>query len=440
MSSNRVIGILKKFINTLAILIIAEIAGFALLLGAFMIPGQYAQENVGKSINTIKEQGRYPNLVPWTFSMLDTYTDSVMLLSAMYEGDERLQDKALMDYKYENINMEPEFSIVSYFEDGKQDMEVTSYAKYWHGYIVFLRPLLSFMTYDAIRIVNTIVQILLCGWIVWLLYKKSLKKFIVPFVLSVVTLTPIAIGWCLQFSAVYYITLIGCIIILLNSDRWKDTDKYIYFFLITGICTSYLDLLTFPLVTYGIPMVMAILTDKNDSVSKTWKKCIQYLIYWGIGYVGMWAMKWGISSIAASGFNMGDVIYSLLYRSAGSTDEGIKCSYIMVLIRNAGVFALNPVIIIIFAYIVLNVKKIYKNKSMKIFWNYVKMYAVPLLLPLVWYLGTRNHSYIHCEFTYREWAMTAFAGLFALTCTLVDINPENEKDKYVALEKDKTNG
>ena len=36
--------------------------------------------------------------------------------------------------------------------------------------------------------------------------------------------------------------------------------------------------------------------------------------------------------------------------------------------------------------------------------------------------------------------MTAFAGLFALTCTLVDINPENEKDKYVALEKDKTNG
>ena len=107
MSSNRVIGILKKFINTLAILIIAGIAGFALLLGAFMIPGQYAQENVGKSINTIKEQGRYPNLVPWTFSMLDTYTDSVMLLSAMYEGDERLQDKALMDYKYENINMEP---------------------------------------------------------------------------------------------------------------------------------------------------------------------------------------------------------------------------------------------------------------------------------------------------------------------------------------------
>lgn len=70
MSSNRVIGILKKFINTLAILIIAGIAGFALLLGAFMIPGQYAQENVGKSINTIKEQGRYPNLVPWTFSML----------------------------------------------------------------------------------------------------------------------------------------------------------------------------------------------------------------------------------------------------------------------------------------------------------------------------------------------------------------------------------
>ena len=55
MSSNRVIGILKKFINTLAILIIAGIAGFALLLGAFMIPGQYAQENVGKSINTIKE-------------------------------------------------------------------------------------------------------------------------------------------------------------------------------------------------------------------------------------------------------------------------------------------------------------------------------------------------------------------------------------------------
>lgn len=200
MSSNRVIGILKKFINTLAILIIAGIAGFALLLGAFMIPGQYAQENVGKSINTIKEQGRYPNLVPWTFSMLDTYTDSVMLLSAMYEGDERLQDKALMDYKYENINMEPEFSIVSYFEDGKQDMEVTSYAKYWHGYIVFLRPLLSFMTYDAIRIVNTIVQILLCGWIVWLLYKKSLKKFIVPFVLSVVTLTPIAIDGACSFQ------------------------------------------------------------------------------------------------------------------------------------------------------------------------------------------------------------------------------------------------
>ena len=138
-------------------------------------------------------------------------------------------------------------------------------------------------------------------------------------------------------------------------------------------------------------------------------------ICWYVGY------EMGNFKHCSFWFQYGRLIYSLLYRSAGSTDEGIKCSYIMVLIRNAGVFALNPVIIIIFAYIVFNIKKIYKNKSMKIFWNYVKMYAVPLLLPLVWYLGTRNHSYIHCEFTYREWAMTAFAGLFALTCTLVDI-------------------
>ena len=66
-----------------------------------------------------------------------------------------------------------------------------------------------------------------------------------------------------------------------------------------GIVVSYFDFLTYPLVTLGVPLCLLLIlqADKITYLQKI-KNIISLSIAWVIGYLGMWAMKWMIGSIA----------------------------------------------------------------------------------------------------------------------------------------------
>lgn len=69
------------------------------------------------------------------------------------------------------------------------------------------------------------------------------------------------------------------------------------FFVVVGAMTSYLDLLTFPLISLGIPLVLWLTLNDSQSIWKNICRIFLLSLSWAIGYVGMWVLKWGIGSI-----------------------------------------------------------------------------------------------------------------------------------------------
>ena len=46
-------------------------------------------------------------------------------------------------------------------DDNNTGGEPQDYSRYWHGYLVYLKPLLTFLTVPAIRLLNFVIQFIL---------------------------------------------------------------------------------------------------------------------------------------------------------------------------------------------------------------------------------------------------------------------------------------
>ena len=80
---------MKNFIlKTLKIFISGLIIGILLMIGVYLIPTGRIVDNVEKSKEILKEEGHYNYIVSVDkTTMIDNYTDSIMLNEAMYHGD-----------------------------------------------------------------------------------------------------------------------------------------------------------------------------------------------------------------------------------------------------------------------------------------------------------------------------------------------------------------
>lgn len=400
-------------VKTLLILIFSVIIGVGLLILVYSIPDKYAKKHVADSVSTVKTEGRYPNMFPWAWSKLDSFTDSLMMLTASYDGKEPVLEKALLAYRYEKDDMEPNDVLVAYFQND-ENVSSTTYARYWHGYLVILKPLLSIMGYDLIRILNLLIQTAISILLVYLMYKKRLNSYIIPYILALLSIMPPAIAWSLQYSAIFYIFSLGSVILVLKNEKWKGTRYHVYLFLILGILTSYTDLLTYPIVTFGIPAVFYLCMNEERRIRDNIYNIITLLFYWGVGYIGMWAGKWIVASLLTEQNVIHDALYSLTIRSSLKDSYGAGFSLFEVLFRNIGIYMLNPISIAMIIFVIVFGIKIHKEQTGKKFLKYLKEFLLLLVLPFIWYLVVSNHSYIHCWFTYRDIVIFTFAGMCVL--------------------------
>ena len=139
---------LAAFAGTLAIL-------FVLLLAAYALPGERVRQHVYDSARTIQNEGLYPEYLGFKLFQMDNYTDTLMLFEAA-SADELPPLQAMMTntaYNVDNFEtladdlawyIEKDWSTGAQRTDAPA-LEPFSYARYWHGYLIWLRPLLLLM-------------------------------------------------------------------------------------------------------------------------------------------------------------------------------------------------------------------------------------------------------------------------------------------------------
>ena len=312
----------KKIRNFAAILAVSAVVGTILLVLVFLLPVGPMRKNVEKSVGDMLKTGdEIPEdaFSQYLWKNRETYTDAIMVQNAI----ERLSDKnayehAMWMYHYdlEEDVWTPEDSLKAFCEshENVNNMYLHIYARYWHGYLLYLKPLLLLFSWQHVVWLELAVQIALMIWVLVTAIQKQNAGVAVVTLGSFLFMKPVLVLVSLTMSVCWILTLLAVEYMLLHHDRLHEKGQYPEFFLIVGILTSYFDFLTYPVVTLGIPLCCYFLLE-NDRAWNNIKKLIGFCASWGIGYAGMWAAKWVIADLTLHTGTIKDAIWSIIGRT-----------------------------------------------------------------------------------------------------------------------------
>jgi len=377
---------------------------------ANLIPRERIAANVRKTSSIISDEGTYFNPLDNTYYMRDNFTDALMVNIAMTADDNHPISSA-MDACYTGIgSMDMPLCLTMVANGDTCGLPVTKYARYWHGNQVFLRPLLTIMDLSGIRILNYICFAILFVLLAYLLYTKTDIGTCMIFMLTVYGFIIPIVPSSMQFSACFYVGLLSCLAILIWPGLVRDeTSLATTLFCIGGI-TSFIDLLTTPLLTLGLSLAIANILYKNKANRRT----IVGFLSWGFGYALLWISKWIIGYLL-TGFNIfSDAIGAAKFRVSNAV---ILDTPSTITVEEYRIISICIVAILWIGIIVLS-KVWQKNRENN--W----LLAIAMLYP-TWKVILFNHSQKHCFFTWRSYTITAVAILLYAYLTIKNLKYEN---------------
>ena len=138
-------------LRALAAFAVTLAALFVLLLAAYALPGEPVRDHVYDSAVKIAGEGLYPEYLNFKLFQMDNYTDTIMLTEAA-SADEAPPLTAMMTNtaynvdNFETLADDLQWYIERDWAAGAQRTDAPalvpfSYARYWHGYLIWRRCL-----------------------------------------------------------------------------------------------------------------------------------------------------------------------------------------------------------------------------------------------------------------------------------------------------------
>ena len=435
----------RRIKNTLITLICSVILGTLLLVGIFCLPVESAREHVRESLYDmieIRDDEAGNPFRKWIVECKENFTDALMVQNALekVEGKNPLE-QAMYVYHYDlqdeaETTWLTEESLVTFLQEGSEGLHLREYSKYWHGYLVVLKPLLMCMSWKQMEIFLVIVQILLMFSVIALSFYQRKPYVGLGVLYAFLFMKPVRIWVSLAMCVCWNITLLAVLAELLFYEKLEKRNLWEEIFLIIGILTAYMDFLTYPIVTLGIPLCIYLIMHL-DTHMKFWKKLLQAFwicACWAVGYIGMWGMKWVVAELTCKTGTLRNAVWSIISRTEpldgyGSVFTGSYRTLQAVLQQYDSVFyriafwILAAVTVIAVVWCLMKARD--KEWGMTIF-----CLGIVALFPFVWLFLTQNHTAIHCIFTFRIMGVSIMALWSILICSVFTI-----RRKGVANEK-----
>ena len=172
----------KTILKGAAMLLGGVLLGTLLMIAAYAIPSETVWENVRVSAQTLANEGlRYEAIDGYHASRLDDFTDAIMIGNAVLTTEDPVESAMTARHF---AGGETIGTLMRYL-DG-EDVPTESYARYWHGYLAALKPLLMVMNLNSIRVLNMYAQLALVLWTAVLMVRRGLSRH----VLGIVPLEP----------------------------------------------------------------------------------------------------------------------------------------------------------------------------------------------------------------------------------------------------------
>ena len=399
---------LKKAIITL---VIAVIAGTILMVLAYCVPISLIEKHVAESIDIFENEGWGYGFAPRvSTSYPDHVTDALMILEAVSPRTDSLVQDAMNNTwvgldEYGHVE-----TLIHVFSDDRYDDTSTCpYPRYWHGYLVWLKPLLAIMSYSEIRIIAMWIQLALLFIAMAELCTKD-KRLAISFFCSFMFLNPITSAMSMQYASIYCITLVVTILVL--KCKAFESVNYWRLFMWEGTAVAFFDFFTYPVVALGIPLIICVALKKNSSIRNDLINILDYSISYFAGYGGMWCGKWimagllikgnSISSVFANAFNQ------TVYRMTAEENES-RMTFLYVLRQVLMHLNNKPMKIFALVFIVtLIIMALNKQYAVSADSKMVPVLVIAVY-PFIWYILVRNHSATHARIEQREMAVFIMA-------------------------------
>lgn len=423
----------KKVISNAILIVGCATLGLLTLLLVHSIPMEPMREHMLQSLPMLeREFDDSLVVVGYPGSLTGNFTDCLMLHHAIYENEEHSKlEQVLYMYRSESYvgdGWAPGNSLRDYLEHVPQPREV-SYSRYWHGYLVVLKPLLWLTSFNSIRVLFSALQLLLVGMVAMACQKRGEIFLGKAFLVSVPFLYFFSMYYSLSLSVCFYL-MVGLLLVQLKyHDRLEEKERYGEFFLIAGMLTSYLDFLTYPLVTLGFPLCVYLYLCRED-----WKQSLKKLIFasveWSVGYLGFWGMKWVLADLLVGAGTIRDAVMTLGVRTSSAANCSPLEGFIKVLRLNLSVYENWAYLLVLTGtalWLMCCLWKVRKGLA-----NRANLLAGGVLLlvafyPVAWFFVTQNHAEQHWMFTFKIWAITVFAGICAVGRLLLESDEEQNK-------------
>lgn len=277
-------------------------------------------------------------------------------------------------------------------------MNVNNYARYWHGYLIVLKPLLIFTDIQGIRIINMFVFYSLVMYLLIKL-KEITESYLFPLSLLIglimcyIYIIPIS----MQYMSVFIITFVCSLLVLNNVGNIKKL--YLIFFIV-GSFVNFFDFLTAPMVSMGVPIIIYIyLCYNKKTTSNIMKDVIMLSIFWCLGYGFTWISKWIMGTLILNRNIITEGIKQSLFRINGSVEYVLDYRKMfhdnLLTFFGKKEFFYSYIVIVSLSFLILCLK------LRKKICNFLPLIFV-ILYPFIWLVVLGNHSQIHYYMTYRN--------------------------------------
>lgn len=210
--SGKIVYLLQLF----GAVIVSALIAVCLMFLVYLIPTERMVEHISAGIDTYANEGSYPWIAEGYKSfILDSETDYMMLISAIYPSEEVLKDLVMvphLGYREKGSSLD---NLLTYLNGGGESV-VENYGRYWHGYLIFLKPFLYFFDIQDFRVFNQMIQFALILILTCLLAKRN-KWSVIPLFILLVVLNPISCALSMQYSPCFYLTFFPSIAIFFGG-------------------------------------------------------------------------------------------------------------------------------------------------------------------------------------------------------------------------------
>lgn len=388
-----------------------------LLAAAAFLPQYLIQSHVVESVDLVYRDAAYSYAFDGSqASRMDVVTDVMMLRTSLATNDRYLGSILTNPvYTYEGLT---EWSdVADLLANQAYDMpadDVWFYSRYWMGFRVLLRMALTVFTYAQIKRYLAVVFFTLFMAATCSLAKHADSKMAFLFGLSVALVRPYVMATSMQYTCCFLIAFLAMLLVpkLYNRPDWQGL-----FFMEIGMLTMYFDFYTVPLITLGFPLMYLCILKQKDRTRMSWKALLKDMGAWLGGYGCMWIAKLVLTTVLTSENALQQGLQSFAGRVGIQKDAELEQFYSLKFAMEKlqeAIFSddTGKVIYLLCAGILLAlvICRLLKHHPSRKCLRDSLPFLMLAILPLVWFVITKQPIAIHAFFQYRTIVLTHWAG------------------------------